>query len=272
MDVVEKVRLYGQARDTLSQVELFHETTKFRRGILEQQSFGIRRYLQNFEFRKRQANSIKKYALYDRIFLPPPNMARGELPSLLDARRSVRQFDGRIATLQALSNVLVPALGDRSRSNQDPANGRRSHSYASGGALYPIEAYVLGLNVEEISMSITHFEARDASLARIGTVPDEAIGRVFVGDTRFFRGACFIVILTAVFARSCEKYGNRGYLFTLLEAGEICQNLALAMTCEGMGSVGWGGYIDDELNELLGINAVDETVVACVVAGYPPDE
>jgi SagB-type dehydrogenase family enzyme len=54
-----------------------------------------------------------------------------------------------------------------------------------------------------------------------------------------------------------------------LEAGHIAQNLALAATCVGLGSCQIGAFFDDEVNQILGVDGVEESVIYLSVIGYP---
>jgi SagB-type dehydrogenase family enzyme len=81
--------------------------------------------------------------------------------------------------------------------------------------------------------------------------------------------ASLVVIMVAVFARTCRKYGERGYRFVLLDCGHVAQNLHLVATAIGLGSVGIGGFLDDELNDVLDLDGVGEAVVHTIAVGWP---
>ncbi len=63
--------------------------------------------------------------------------------------------------------------------------------------------------------------------------------------------------------------GERGCRFALLEAGHIAQNILLATTALDLGAVAVGGFIDDEVNEILDIDGVDEFSIYLIAIGYP---
>ena len=69
------------------------------------------------------------------------------------------------------------------------------------------------------------------------------------------------------FHRCRVKYGERGYRFCLLEAGHIAQNLLLAASAEGLAALPIGGFIDDELNEMAGLDGVEAAVLYLVLVG-----
>ena len=63
------------------------------------------------------------------------------------------------------------------------------------------------------------------------------------------------------------KYGERGYRFMLLEAGHIAQNALLAANALGLGACPFGGFIDDDLDRLLGIDGLDEVSLYLIGVG-----
>ena len=74
-----------------------------------------------------------------------------------------------------------------------------------------------------------------------------------------------------VFARSMEKYGERGYRFILLDAGHMSQNLYLAPEYLGLGAVALGAGMDSDANidALLGLAGGVESVFYGFAVGLP---
>jgi SagB-type dehydrogenase family enzyme len=70
-----------------------------------------------------------------------------------------------------------------------------------------------------------------------------------------------------MFNRTKIKYGERGYRYILLDAGYIGENIYLVSNAMGLGVVSIGGFIDDDINELLDINGVDEAVIYIFAIG-----
>ncbi len=56
--------------------------------------------------------------------------------------------------------------------------------------------------------------------------------------------ATVLIFITALFERSTFKYQDRGYRFTLIEAGHVAQNMKLTATALGFSSVNLGGFFD----------------------------
>jgi len=73
--------------------------------------------------------------------------------------------------------------------------------------------------------------------------------------------------LTAVVERSNLKYIQICYLYIYLYAGHIFQNFYLLAEALGLGACTIGAIYDDEINELLGIDGTNETVIYVGVIG-----
>jgi SagB-type dehydrogenase family enzyme len=62
----------------------------------------------------------------------------------------------------------------------------------------------------------------------------------------------FALVHTADLAALAGAYGDRGYRYACMDAGQIGERLNLWAVHQGLGSSGIGGYYDDQANELLG--------------------
>jgi SagB-type dehydrogenase family enzyme len=73
--------------------------------------------------------------------------------------------------------------------------------------------------------------------------------------------------LSAVFQRTRWRYRERTYRYITLEAGHIGQNLYLAAASLGLGACAVGAFLDDDLNELLGLDGRKEAVLYVISVG-----
>ena len=139
----------------------------------------------------------------------------------------------------------------------------------SAGALYPIEMYLVALRVEGLEAGLYHYHPKNRMLDRLqtGELRSEIENAVLYPE--IVSQASVVFLLAAVFQRTRFKYGERGYRFVLLDSGHIAQNIYLVSAALGLGAVAMGGYVDDDLNQLLDMNGVDESVVYAVVVGQP---
>lgn len=76
-----------------------------------------------------------------------------------------------------------------------------------------------------------------------------------------------IFLLVARPWKTMRKYGDRGLRFVFHETGAISQNIHLAVTGLGLGSVDCASICDDEMHEVLGFDGNFQTVTHTIVVG-----
>jgi SagB-type dehydrogenase family enzyme len=133
--------------------------------------------------------------------------------------------------------------------------------------LYPIETYVVVHNVVDIEPGLYHYAVAEHTLAQLrdGNLRTEimvaGIGQEMLAEAQ----VCFV--LSAIFQRTRWKYRERTYRYVQLEAGHIGQNLYLAATSLGLGACAIGAFLDDSLNDLLGVDGEEEAALYIVTVG-----
>jgi SagB-type dehydrogenase family enzyme len=208
-----------------------------------------------------QPERYKTYADAERIALPDPRGFQGlSLEETIEARRSVRDYVAESLSSEALSHLLHAAQGITER-----RWGFRAAP--SAGALYPIELYVVVHDVEGLKPGIYHYAVQEHELELLqqgdfrAAVMQAGLWQDFLGQASI----CFI--LSAIFQRTRWKYHERTYRYVLLEAGHIGQNLYLAATSMGLGACAVGAFLDDELNDLLGLDGEEEAALYVISVG-----
>jgi len=199
------------------------------------------------------------------VTLPEPRL-EGGLPAArtIASRRSTRSYSGQPITLDELSRFLFLTSGI----NADKfGNARRTAP--SSGALYPIEVYPIVHNVDGVERGVYHYAYREHALELVrsedmrGRVVEQGLGQEFLGQC----GA--VLFVTMILQRMRPKYQDRSYRYGLLEAGHVGENAYLAATAMGLGTCGVGAFMDDAMNEMLGVDGVEEAVVYMLAVGHP---
>ena len=67
------------------------------------------------------------------------------------------------------------------------------------------------------------------------------------------RQAEIIIILSAVYARTARKYGERAERYIHMEVGSAARNVALQVESLGLGTVFIGAFHDSEVKKALGL-------------------
>jgi len=179
-------------------------------------------------------------------------------------RKSIRAFSIQPLSKSDLGFLLWASTGIQ-RKEQD----YEFRMTPSAGALYPIETYVAINNVEDVVNGVYHYNIRDQSLEEIktGNFGDELAHAALA--QRICAIAPVVFIWAAIFSRSKWKYAQRAYRYVYLDAGHIAQNLALAAVSITCGSCQIGAFFDDEINSIIDLDGVEESVIYLSAVGHP---
>lgn len=212
----------------------------------------------------------KRYPRARGIPLPAPARA-GEFPAVLLRRRTWRRFGRRPLRREQLGTLLGLTFGVQGWLRA-PGLGRLPlKTSPSGGALHPIEAYVVALRVAGVPRGLYHYDSRRHRLARLPGRVDARKAAAYLAGDRWAGRAAVIVLLTAVFARPQWKYPTaRTYRVLLAEAGHLAQTFCLTATWLGLAPFSTMALADSRIERELGIDGVSEAVLYAVGAGALP--
>lgn len=249
--------------------ELYHEASKLAPATASRALAGVARLGASPGLRRAVARSSLRHPELPLVPLP----AAAPLPTPLDEavarRRSARSFSGEPVPAAMLASLLEAAYGVTGALADLQGWTQPLRAAPSGGALYPLDVYVAAQRIDGIPSALYRFDPLERALERLG----EAVGVVeATASPELALQAAAIVVLAASFWRSRFKYGLRGYRFTLLEAGHVAQNLLLAATSLELAAVPLGGFLDDRLDEALGLDGVDRSSLYVVCVGAPGEE
>lgn len=221
--------------------------------------------------------SNRSFPLSKRIKLPKPPNLNISLEEAIVQRKSIRHFNGPIS-LQSLAALLHYGTGMTFYEElEERSTGikLRFHHRAlpSGGGLYPIDVYLVALRVKRLLSGTYFYDVGNHELNEITLFDKKDLTNFLsafpVQPTVDVGDAAAVIILVGVFWRSMAKYGIRGYRYVLQESGHLGQNLYLAATALNLGVVALGGFYDDDINQLLHLDAVEEAAVYAFAVGNP---
>jgi SagB-type dehydrogenase family enzyme len=205
--------------------------------------------------------AVKRSSHRPAVALPSPALPTTSLAEVVHARCSRRSFGREAVSLAELGTILHTAYGVTHTSAQDRGDGLPLRAVPSGGALYPLEIYVVPLRTEGLECDLYHYDPLRHVLELLHRDSvDDRVGAL-TAYPELVEPAGALVFVTAMFWRTRFKYGLRGYRFALLEAGHLGQNLMLAATAFDLAAVPVGGVYDARVDGLLEIDGVNESVV-----------
>jgi SagB-type dehydrogenase family enzyme len=235
------------AEKELSIGESFHyETSLTWRGVLGDL----------FRIKPEKPPQYKNYTDTMIIKLPKPEYQGITLEEAINKRRSVRNYSGKPVTMSQLSQLVFSAQGTTGKMYGQPLR-----TTPSAGALYPFEIYVIANNVDTLDQGIYHYGVLNHTLELVESgdfrkeITSAGLKQEMLGDSDV------VFVLSAVFDRTRHKYGERGFRYVYIEAGHISQNIYLQAVSLGLGSVSVGAFLDNEVNQLIGVDGQKEAVI-----------
>jgi len=189
--------------------------------------------------------------------LPEPSIkGTVSVEEAIAKRRSVRAFSGGALTIDQIGQLLWAAQGVTEK-----RSGFRAAP--SAGALYPLEVYVVsGKGVFKYVPAQHSLRTLLKSDVR-GALSAAALNQRSVATAP----ACLVI--TAVYARTAAKYGDRAKRYADIEAGAAGENVFLQAVALGLGSVAVGAF--DDAGVAAAIKAErGETPLLIIPVGKPP--
>ena len=203
----------------------------------------------------------------ERITLSIP-VLDGPFFSVLLARRTTRAFRSeQPLPVSALEVMLYSVFGTHGIKHFAEGISAIKRTSPSGGALHPIEAYVLAINVETLPAGIYHYETETHSLAeleRIDTAHARELACEFTAGQTYFAEAHALVIHVARFDRNFWKYAQhrKAYKAVLMDSAHLSQTFYLTAAHLGLGAFYTGAINDADIARRLRLPSLREAAIA----------
>lgn len=265
----EKLRDIKEWVNQESISELYHENSKDT--VAKSYLSDTPQY--EVDIRTSMLNDLVPYKTYPNtkhIALPSdPIPSMYAFDEIIQKRRSIRDFLDEPLELATLSQILQHANGITLKHEKSFVAFRAS---PSAGALYPVEIYPMIFNIEDVEPGVYHYNARDHNLEQLflGNFSEQMYP--LVQTQEMILDCAVALILTGIFFREKIKYGERGYRFVLLDCGHITQNIYLSATSLDIGCCTIGGFVDDEVSNLIGVDGINESPLYIALLGKPDFE
>ena len=203
-----------------------------------------------------------------RIPLPTPKLPedrRYDLCTALERRRSVREYSAEPISLLELSFLLWATQGVREVTDR-PATSR---PVPSAGARHAFETYLLINRVGILKPGLYRYVALEHALIEVDMTAATAagIGSACRNSQPLCAASAVTFLWVAVSERMTWLYSERGFRFLHLDAGHVCQNLYLAADRISSGACAIGGFNDEDINPLLGLDGEDHFVIYIATVG-----
>ena len=186
------------------------------------------------------------------------------LDQIIAGRKSRRAYTADPLLLEELSFLLWATQGIRKKAG--PSSSFRN--VPSAGARHSFETYILVQNVTGLNPGLYRFLPISNELLYIMAVPQADLA---LSDAAFFQK--FVGSGAVTFIWSCLpyrmewRYGPTAYRVILMDIGHVCQNLYLACQAVGAGTCAVAAYDQEAMDDLLGLDGVDEFVIYLAPVG-----
>ncbi|KUG25759.1 hypothetical protein ASZ90_004409 [hydrocarbon metagenome] len=176
------------------------------------------------------------------IKLPEVNLkGKLSLEETLKERKSRRSYQKSELKIDEISQLLWAAQGINRNDG-----GRTA---PSAGALYPLEIYLLVGDVKNLNVGLYQYDPVNHSL--IIKNKKNLIPNLTNVMQQFVTNGAAIIIITGVYERTTQKYGERGIRYVHMDVGFACQNIYLQAESLGLGTVFMGAFNDNLLSDIL---------------------
>ena len=209
------------------------------------------------------------YKTYQDIpkFPLPSEFPSPEMPALEAAGGIGTPAAASTPGLKAMAQLLFYSAGLVRKAFLPSVGEVHYRAAASAGALYPIDIYVVCEDIEELEAGVYHFSAADFSLGQLRKGDFRRELARLTGNDPEVAASPVSFVCTANLWRSAWKYRARGYRYCFWDCGTILSNLLAVSRSLGLPSRVSGGFVDADVDRLLGIDPQDEAGLCIVTLG-----
>lgn len=167
-------------------------------------------------------------------------------------------------TLETLAEILFFSAG-LTRRMRFGSEQHYMRAASATGALYPIELYVVTNKVKQLGPGVYHFNPLDFSLVKLrdGSHNNEILN----ATGRSFESRSLTIAFTSLAWRNAWKYEERSYRHWFWDAGVIIANLLATCSSQGFPIRLVTGFVDHDIDLLLGLRSNKEATVALAEVG-----
>lgn len=169
-------------------------------------------------------------------------------------------------SLGTLASVLYYSAGVTKKKTYPGGGEALFRAAASTGALYQTEVYVAAGDVTGLAAGLYHFCPGDFTLRRLRDGDVRGPLATAAGEPSLARRAA-TVILTGIFWRNTWKYQARGFRHLYWDSGTMLANMIATGTALGLAPRLLAGFVDSDVNHLLGVDTQREAALAVLALG-----
>ena len=172
-----------------------------------------------------------------------------------------------VPDLKTLATLLYLSAGITKRRTY-PGGEVYFRAAACTGALYHIDLYLVCGDLPELEAGVYHFGPHDFALRRLRRGDYRGVLAHASGGEPAVTYAPATVVCTSTYWRNAWKYQARTYRHCFWDVGTLTANFLAAAASLSTPTRLVTGFVDDEVNQLLGIDSDHEAALALLPCGY----
>jgi SagB-type dehydrogenase family enzyme len=174
-----------------------------------------------------------------------------------------------VPSLPLLASLLYFSAGI-TKSRQYPGGEILFRAAACTGALYHIELYLACGDLPGLEAGVYHFGPGDFALRRLRQGDHRGALVQATGGEPSVATAPLTIICTGTYWRNAWKYRTRTYRHCFWDTGTIAANLLAVSAAHAVPAKVVVGFVDEAVNQLLGLDVEREVALALVTLGHDP--
>jgi SagB-type dehydrogenase family enzyme len=238
--------------------QAFHDATRHSFESVRQRGHSLRW--------DNKPDPFKVIAGSERLELPRGFTTTG-VPVLEAVRGGTAPPSPKSLDMLELARLLLGGAGVRRRVAYPDGEEFFFRTYASAGALYPVEIYVACPNLNGLKAGVYHFDPSDAALERVREGDHRGHVVRAAGAEPTVAEAPLTMALTGIPWRTAWKYTERGYRHLFWDAGMILANLLALASAAALPAKLILGFVDDEVEAFVGLDRAREFPLCLLTVG-----
>lgn len=197
----------------------------------------------------------------------PQDFPRTDVPALAALAQAPAAFEGEaVPDLKTLAHILHFSAGITRRRSY-PVGEILFRAASCTGALYEIELYLVCGDLPDLQAGLYHFNPGDFALRRLRSGDYRGVlARATAGEPGV-ASAPVTIVCTGTYWRNAWKYRARTYRHFGWDNGTLLANLLAACAAWGLPARVVCGFVDAEVNHLLGLDTNREVSFSLVPVG-----
>ncbi len=202
--------------------------------------------IQEHEENNLEAETIIIDEAGEKTILPAVELEESKLAEIIYLRRSHRSYEERALDLSEIGYLLWAAGGISVDGMTGP-----TRTYPSAGGAHPLDFYLVAGEVSGLSAGVYRYDHTEHTLVPVisgdfrDRLAEAALGQGFIAN------APASIVLVAYYERTKSRYGERGERYVHMDAGYASQNIYLAATEMGLGTVAVGAFDESALADVI---------------------